>query len=94
MSNKTLYVFAIIVAGCMILLGIAISGIVLSGALAPDEMESWLHRLMGILAICGLLMAYSSRSVNSAKPGDVIISAKSILINGKYHILNDENKTW
>jgi hypothetical protein len=47
----------------------------------------------GLFTLIRLIIAYNARKANLSKPGDVIISAKSILINGKYHILNDENKT-
>ena len=47
----------------------------------------------GLLTLIRFIIAYNARKANSSKPGDVVISSKSILINGKYHILNDENKT-
>jgi hypothetical protein len=47
----------------------------------------------GLITVIRFIIAYNARKANSSKPGDVVISAKSILINGKYHILNDENKT-
>lgn len=47
----------------------------------------------GLITLIRFIIAYNARKANSSKPGDVVISAKSILINGKYHILNDENKT-
>lgn len=47
----------------------------------------------GVITLIRFIIAYNARNANSSKPGDVIISAKSILINGTYHILNDENKT-
>lgn len=47
----------------------------------------------GLITFIRYIIAYNARKANSSKPGDVIISAKSILINGIYHTLNDEHKT-
>lgn len=49
--------------------------------------------LGAIVTFIRYLIANNARNANSAKPGEVVISAKSILINGKYHTLNDEMKT-
>lgn len=46
-----------------------------------------------LITFIRFIIAYNARKANSSKPGDVIISAKSILINGIYHTLNDELKT-
>lgn len=46
-----------------------------------------------LITFIRFIIAYNARKANSSKPGDVIISAKSILINGTYHTLNDELKT-
>lgn len=46
-----------------------------------------------LITFIRFIIAYNARNANSSKPGDVIISAKSILINGTYHTLNDEHKT-
>ncbi|MCG3164962.1 MAG: hypothetical protein POELPBGB_00722 [Bacteroidia bacterium] len=47
----------------------------------------------GLITFIRFIIAYNALKANSSKPGDVVISAKSILINGTYHTLNDENKT-
>lgn len=47
----------------------------------------------GIITAIRFGMAHSDRKANSSKLGDVVISARSVLINGKYHTLNDEHKT-
>lgn len=47
----------------------------------------------GLITFIRFIIAYNARKANSSKQGEVVISAKSILINGKYHTLNDELKT-
>jgi hypothetical protein len=47
----------------------------------------------GLITFIRFIIAKNARKANSSKPGDVVISAKSILINGTYHTLNDELKT-
>jgi hypothetical protein len=47
----------------------------------------------GLITFIRFIIAKNAREANSSKPGEVIISAKSILINGTYHTLNNELKT-
>ncbi len=77
------------------LLIVGIGTLLLSGYREMGHLAAFItcFSVGGLITFIRFIIAYNARNANSSKPGDVIISAKSILINGTYHTLNDELKT-